>query len=353
MYDYGYWNPLPDDIQGVTAGIGKRMQQLSSADPQFLPNLHASPTLFITSDYSGEHAGADYQVISFMITDIHAVETWNRGRITLRKRYLADGRRMSFKQLRDQRRWQALLPFLAAADKLNGICVVVAVHSSIDTLFTGSAPLDWSNPAFAKFAHWNTRALEKLFRVCHFVSVFLAGLSRDGQHVLWITDDDSIAPNVQGLYDLTELFGTIATQYLAHDLGHLRVGTPARSDTNDRLLEDLVAVPDLAAGAVAELLTAHAGNTEIIITSPASVYLSIGPALSNATLPQSKSFEVYRGSLNKVMAHEADMSAKSAFIAKWLGTKDQALRKVVCMIDPAPGGEDLALKWLRFYDGTQ
>jgi hypothetical protein len=347
--DYGTWKPIPTKPLGLFSTIDEHMSQISALNPIALPNLHTSPTLFIATDYSGEHANADYQVISIVITDVYAIGDWNPFRLEVRQRYLPDGRRMSFKQLRDHKRWQGLIPFLSAANELRGLSATIAIHSSIDTLFSGSAPLDLSVPDFVKFAHWNKKTLEKLFRIIHFISVFLAGMSRAGQNVFWFTDDDSIAPNVQGLTELTELFAYVASGYLTHMLGHLRVGTPARSDTKDRLLEDLLAIPDLVAGTIAEVLTAHAGNKEVIVTSPPSVYLAPNLFVSDLVQSQSRTFKVFRGGQDKVMSSQSDMSAKTALILKWLGDSHQKLRRVALVIDPSPNSDLLSTGWITFH----
>ncbi len=349
MYDYGIWKPIFKKSLGPLSAINERMYWLNNMMPSDLPNLHASPTLFIASDYSGEHASADYQTISIVITDANAFYDWNRQRLKVRQQYLSDGRRMSFKQLRDQRRWRSLIPFLLAANELRGLSATIAIHSSIDTLFAGTNPLDLNNPSFAKYSHWNKRSLEKLFRVIHFISIFLAGMSRTGQNVLWLTDDDSIAPNVGGLTELTELFSYVASEYLDYNLGHLRVGIPSISDTPDRLLEDLIAIPDLIAGAVSEILILQGSDKELIINIPPSVYLAPDPFRSAFIHPQSKDFRVYTAGQDKLLSQQETMSAKTAFILNWLGDRDQKMKRLAAIIDPVSKSDKLSFRWLNFH----
>jgi hypothetical protein len=106
-----------------------------------------------------------------------------------------------------------------------------------------------SDPELSKFPGWKPAIMERLLRVVHFISLFVSGLSRSSQDVLWITDEDAIAPNERKHGELTRIFGQICSQYLAHDLGHIRVSTTA-SDTGKRDVENFVALPDFAAGAL-------------------------------------------------------------------------------------------------------
>lgn len=174
-------------------------------------------------------------------------------------------------------------------------------------------------------------------------------MSRSGQNVLWFTDDDSIAPNVQGLTELTELFAYVASEYLDHGLGHLRVGTPARSDTDDRLLEDLIAIADLVAGTVAETVTLQADNNGLIINVPPSVYLAPKPFTVELIQPHSRTFGIYGSGQDKIMSQQATMAAKTAFILNWLGDHDQKLKRVASIIEPVPNSDELSFKWLTFH----
>ena len=101
---------------------------------------------------------------------------------------------------------------------------------------------------------WAPNVREHLLTIVHFVSFLVSGFSAPGQDLMWITDEDVIAPSDYRLKSLTKLFGDICSHYLSHDLGHMRCGT-TRSDTGKRDLEDICAIPDLVAGAASEALT--------------------------------------------------------------------------------------------------
>jgi hypothetical protein len=99
---------------------------------------------------------------------------------------------------------------------------------------------------------WPVRLLARFIWIAHVGSVLVAGLSAKRQNLLWITDEDDIVANDKRLIEATPLVAGILSDYLADDLGHLRFGTTKR-DSGDRLIEDFTAIPDLAAGALADI----------------------------------------------------------------------------------------------------
>jgi len=286
-----------------------------SRSPTSLPDLRPASTILITSDYSGEHSGAKYQVLSFLLADIERCQQWDQERMQLRAEFLSDKRRMSFKRLNDKQRHKALKPFLEAANNIPGLAFTVAVDSSIESLFAGPAPLDLDNPDFAAFQAWKPEILEKAFRTIHFVSFLLAGLSRPGQNVLWFIDEDSIAANPDRLRQLSNLFAWIASSYLTFDLGHLRCGT-TQCDDGSRRIEDLAAVPDLIAGAISEQL---------------QLVHNMSPDIPGV-------FWIHRG----------DFSAKTSLITWWLADTMKPLRRTFCLVGSAPNSTELTVSWFHF-----
>jgi len=256
---------LIDKLNGMLRGLGAKR-------PPVLPDLSRGRLLFAASDYSGEHAGAPYQAYSIILADLSASQDWELSRRSVRARWLADGRRVSYKALRDRHREAALPHFLQAADRISGLLLTVLVDSGIDNMFHLTED-DRHEESLGSFANWPRSSLEKLLRIVHFLSLLIAGLSRPGQDLLWITDEDEIAANEQRLKELVFGFSNVASHYLTHSLGHLRIGT-TRSDTGLRDVEDFTAIPDLVAGAAADSFGRYHGvvgwppPTGIIVPSP-------------------------------------------------------------------------------------
>lgn len=318
MYNRGFWRPVNTPEKGIFHIIDEDIQKMLEENPYSMPDLRNSSTILVASDYSGEHSGTKYEVLSFLFVDIERCWQWEKERTVLRSTFLRNGRRMSFKDLNDKQRKRALKPFLLAADKIPGLSFTVAIESSIESLFAGRAPLDLSNPDFEMFRDWSGHTLEKAFRIVHFISFLLAGLSRPGQDLLWFTDEDSIAANPERVKQLTNLFAWISTGYLSFSLGHLRCGT-TKCDDGSRKIEDFASVPDLIAGALSEQL-------ELIRRK--------GPDMSSSV------FWIYRG----------DYSDKVAFITRWLIDKSQSLKRLFCIIDSSANSSKSRVSWFHFHD---
>ena len=269
------WRP-PEGASGVFGEITAHLAALESEDPTALPDLRTPGHLTIASDYSGQHAGARQEVLAFLLCNPERNHAWEHARRRVRRELLGDGRRMAFKDLGDHRRREALNPFLDAADQIPGLLFAVAIPSTVRTLFarrdaprrpTATAPAtppapgqgQGTPPAAAHSAlptlhfalpHYDARfgvAGEHLLRAAHCVALLIAGFSRPQQEALWLTDEDEIAPHVAGTRRLQRI--------CAHVLGHYTPNPPrdlrclyTRHDDRSRAIEDLTAMPDLAAG---------------------------------------------------------------------------------------------------------
>lgn len=232
------------------------IRALDFSDPDAIPDIRNASTILVGSDYSGQHATSQFEALSFVLVDADRSGSWIKAQKSLRKQFLPDGRRLSYKALNDRHRNAALPHFLEATNLLSGLLVVILVDKSIESLFKSSGRIESSDPEIQSLAHWAPHVVEKLLRICHFASFFVAGLSRANQNVLWITDQDDIAANAKKHGELVSTFGHISSHYLPHTLGHLRIATTA-SDTGNRDVEDFVAVADLAAGAICETLNTY------------------------------------------------------------------------------------------------
>lgn len=248
------WNHLDNPELGFMKGFSESIVKMENEATILLPDIRQGSTIFVGSDYSGQHNLARYESYTLLLADLENCGIWEARRQQVRQRYLSDGRRISYKDLRDKLRQHALLPFLTAANSIPGLLVTILVNKKIDSLFEKEGRLDMDRSDLKEYRHWERGVFEKLLRVLHFVSFFVSGLSRPYQDVLWITDEDEIMANSARLKEVSEMFLRLCSHYLKHNLRHARIGT-TKSDTGKRDIEDIVAVADLAAGALCQLLT--------------------------------------------------------------------------------------------------
>jgi hypothetical protein len=254
------------------------------------------------SDYSGQHRKSRYYVTSILVFDLESSAQWEYNRRGIRDKFLRDGRRMSFKRLRDRRRAEALVPLLRAANTITGVCATFAISKKVGTLCTRPEDFDKFSQRLNLRGKWNSKSFEHVVRLTHFVSLLVAGLSQPGQHIYWISDEDPFFANTRRSQDVAHLVSSFTSHYVAHQLGELGVGT-TQIDEGDLLEEDLAAIPDLVAGAVAEIATAIAKENQGRIP--------IGLTLSLPT----------------------DLAPKTEILADWIADDTQSLKRPIVVFD--------------------
>ena len=246
------WRPLNRPEFGLIDAISTLIHHLELSQSNLLTTVRLGPTLFLSSDFSGQHDLAEYESYSFLIADLIYLWLWDDMRKEVRSRYLSDKRRMSFKGLNDAQKRRALIPFLRSANCIPGLSITLLVDKSIPSLLSSDGKLDMSHPEYKNYQHWKSHVFEKLLRVAHFAGMLIAGLSAPEQNLIWVTDEDEIVPNEQRLVEACDVIEHIMNHYLTHKLGRVQFGT-TKSDDGSLALEDLAAIPDFVAGAMCDL----------------------------------------------------------------------------------------------------
>ncbi|HQZ66534.1 MAG TPA: hypothetical protein PLY87_15695 [Planctomycetaceae bacterium] len=287
------WKRWPD------APLNEKFAEIEHPDRIVYPDLNDGSPLVLACDHSGEHALPEFRVLTFLVTTYNAVAEWEPLRISVRKNHLADGRRMSFKALNDALRINALWGFLDAARQLNGVLVCIGVEKGY-AFPRDELPL--------RQHAWKADTLNKLVEVCVFGGVMVDGLRSNGQPVHWITDDDSTVSTEKAKADAVNLMGGLFHKYPSE---HLEVGVGVASQFDDDLrAEDLVAIPDLAAGAYSETLS----------------------TIGKANMPTSGTGP---------MGGTSFVHIKSSLINAWRSEIDKPLKHMNAVIRPAEDGQTL------------
>lgn len=210
-------------------------------------------TIYVASDYSGFDKESRYSVITILLSDLVNCRDWEISRRVIRNNYLGD-RRMAYKKLNDKKREAALLPFLEAAGTINGMCASLVINKKIGGLITTRDTLSNLKTLIDIKGKWNIYEFERMARVAHFVSLFLAGIAKPKTNIIWITDDDEIVGGEARKTDCARLVSAFTSAYIKHELGTLGIGTTVL-DEGDFLEEDFAAIPDLVAGSLSDLMT--------------------------------------------------------------------------------------------------
>lgn len=298
------WHPLKRRDLGFLNVLSSVLSSAEKQQPNIFHYLRNAKTIFIASDYAGEHKAAHWQTFTFLMTDLADAAAWQSERERVRRRYIRDGRRLAFKNLGDRIRRRALEPFLATANGLPGSLMTFAIDASLVSLFSKAGRLDTTGDDLKELRGLSPATAEKLLRVVHFVGLLLAGFSAPSQDVLWATDEDAIAANPVRLRGLVDILARVSSHLLSHELRHLRVAT-ARHDKGDLSLEDLLSIADIASGGLASALDAMLATR--------------GAPFLGFYLPASK-----------------EISGKTQTVMNWLADDKQPLRRLLVLIDEVP-----------------
>jgi len=222
-----------------------------------VPDLRKSETLFVGSDYGGEHNGAPFRTLSFLVTDNLSTPTWMAATRIIRQHILGrQQRKISYKDLNDGVVRRYLPSFLESAYVLNGLLLTLA----IDKRVTYVAPETREMASKQAPNGMSRRTLEKALRVAHMIGVLVSGLSRAGQDVYWVTDNDDIVANDRFTEWMIEAVAGITGVYLPHTMGELRCATSG-SSRSDLVVEDFLAIPDVVSGCLSDVLAHNPPNT--------------------------------------------------------------------------------------------
>lgn len=244
------------------------LQQLYRRLPKNKVPLLGGEVLLVGTDSSGMQRGSRYVVVGAIVMDAKNSPTWQRDGLRIRREILRDGRRMSYKNLNDSQRREALIPFLEAADRINGICLLMAFDKRLGRLCTWEGLHERAKSEGIITGKWNQSNLEQMMRTVQLVSTLLAAVAVRGHSIYWISDLDECFATEERKIDTARMMSSFTSEYVKHDLGDLGIGT-TEIDEGDRLEEDLTAIPDLAAGAVSDLLNQmhlHLGTIPVVPT---------------------------------------------------------------------------------------
>lgn len=228
-----------------------------------LPDFSDDKKIAVMSDFSGEHKGAHFNTYSFLILAYDKIGPFIKQIKKLRREHglLVPYSEFAFKDLRYGPRSRALPEFLRLVDNfIHGAVITIAIDKEIDTVFGISRaethPLIEKQLASMGFGKWKGIAGEKVLRVCHSIALFTALTTKENQRLLWYCDNDVINENAQdrGFSDTQQIFLHTLGMYAKHKFDLIGFG---KSFDDKSHLDDLLSIPDFAAGVVQDLLQAH------------------------------------------------------------------------------------------------
>lgn len=224
-----------------------------------LPNLHESESIAIFSDYGGKHPGSRYNTYSFLIC-MHGPKPFTDEMAALRKSHKMNTpfKEIKFKKLGHGPTARMLPEYLRLLDHLviGGVFTLV-VDKKIDTIF---GPGKKETTGLLREAlrevgldYLKLPIAEKMLRIVHCMSYLTALLSREGQRIFWMTDNDAIAATPSKHKDTLALYDRLLRFYSKHDFELVGGATPFVDKSAEYL--DLLSVPDIVGGAIESFMT--------------------------------------------------------------------------------------------------
>jgi hypothetical protein len=220
---------------------------------------------------------------------------------------------MAYKRLDDPQRQKALFSYLSAAANLDGHLVAIAVDKRKKWLSIMPGSADDFQKEMHLTAKWKPRALEAMIRKVHFPAILLSLWAKSLGNVNWITDEDEFVSNDTRHDDALLATARMLSIYSSRQMGILRLNTTGQDPkTND--YEDLCAIPDLAAGMLAEVSTRLSTDA------------------------------VWEDKFKRVLSN--DLQYKAEIIADWFWDQTTLLRKTLISIDLDGGRYGVHKVWM-------
>lgn len=255
----------PFDLSAITPEYPYFAQLLAHAVGQIkeLPDFSDDEKIAVMSDFSGEHKGAHFNTYSFLILAYNKIGPFMLQVEELRRKHslLEPYSEFAFKELSYGPRSRALSEFLHLVDNfIHGAVITIAIDKQIDTVFGISKketyPIIEEQLAAMGYGKWKGVAGEKVLRVCHSIALFTALTTRENQRLLWYCDKDAINENARdrSFADTQKIFVHTLGMYSNHKFDLVGFG---KSFDGKSHLDDLLSIPDFAAGVVQDILQAH------------------------------------------------------------------------------------------------
>jgi hypothetical protein len=236
-----------------------------------LPDFSDDTKIAVMSDFSGEHKGARFNTYSFLLMAYNKVGPFEKKVHELREKYglLQPYSEFSFKDLAFGPRSRALPDFLHLIDNfIHGAVLTIAIDKRIGSVF-GKSKKDTQAAIEQQLAtmdlgQWKGATVEKMLRVCHAIAIFMALTTQAKQRLLWYCDDDAINQDARDrrFKHMQNVFVRILGMYCEHEFEIVGFG---KSFPEKSHLDDLLSIPDLAAGVIQDLLLAHDTGVDAVL----------------------------------------------------------------------------------------
>ena len=260
-------------IEGMLTELHKQHQLL-------LPMLRESETISVFSDYGGDHKEALFHTYSFLFVEWNNTAFFFDKMAELREKYKLNKpfKEIEYKQLHYGPINRSLQDYLYLANNtVNGLLFNLIVEKIIysilgpnkkETIKEVKTIIEKEN-----LGTYNPHTAEKVLRIIHIIGYFTRLLSKQGQKVFWMTDNDAIIPDINNSKGFRELFGNILALYAPSSNYYNLTGYAVpfkKENQGDKPMIDLLSLTDLSAGAIEHYFTRDKKMAELTVKEHAN-----------------------------------------------------------------------------------
>lgn len=234
-----------------------------------LPNFEEDSSIFVFSDYGGDHKEAYFNTYSFLIVSADKLGVFEHHMVELRERNGLGGKEISYKDLGYGPVKRSIKEYLDIADGcVHGMLLSVCIDKTIGSVFgpdkkTAKENLLQLSDQIGAGEHHEFK-LERMYRIYVIVCLILDITTISGHKVLWQSDNDQI--NEEGgranFSDSQQHFVRFLNEFT--DKSYPLFGF-AKTFNESSHLTDLLSLTDLAAGMVQDLLSQHYFGRELLV----------------------------------------------------------------------------------------
>ena len=257
--------------------LEQHLLKLRARNELWLPNLHKHiETISVYSDYGGESHNSKYCTYSFLFVGHNALSCFLEGTKDIRAKHSLDDpyKEMAFKDMGYGPASRALPEWLRNAELAPGLLFTIVVDKNVPSLCGAERKKAQKEASRVLeetgFGKWKPPIAEKLIIIAHLIGYWCAVLSRKGQNIFWMTDNDAIAANESQKDGCPKFFNNALNQYARFP--YEKVATATEFDENSAW-NDLLSLSDLVAGSIESFFSKSAVTEDVAISEQTNAIL--------------------------------------------------------------------------------
>ena len=234
-----------------------------------LPNFEEDSSIFVFSDYGGDHKEAFFNTYSFLIVSADKLSVFERHMDELREKNGLGDKEISYKDLGYGPVKRSIKEYLDISDGcIHGLLLSVCIDKTIGSVFGPDKKSAKENLLQLcdqiGVGEYHEFKLERMYRI-YVIIVLILDLTTSSAHkILWQSDNDQI--NEEGkrgsFSDSQQHFVRFLNEFT--DKEYPLFGF-AKTFSESCHLTDLLSLTDLAAGMVQDLLSQHYFGRDLLV----------------------------------------------------------------------------------------